>query len=160
MLRLAGDTLPQCGCSKLSLQCLSMDRQKPCINWFGMAHATGSQSGCTCHFFGVHALHAACMQTTLIIPMCVGQVAGDANASGHVYPDQSLYPANSVPILVKRLNQALQRADQIEFAEGNVKHDWYVHTHTLASHNGASPPALISIHAPHAQILWTCQQGG
>ncbi|KAK9806597.1 hypothetical protein WJX73_006753 [Symbiochloris irregularis] len=57
---------------------------------------------------------------------CSGwQVAGDANASGHVYPDQSLYPANSVPLLVKRLNQALQRADQIEFSEGNVKHDWY-----------------------------------
>ena len=52
------------------------------------------------------------------------QVAGDGNASGHVYPDQSLYPANSVPQMVKRLNQALQRADQIEHAEGNVKHDW------------------------------------
>ena len=51
-------------------------------------------------------------------------MAGDANASGHVYPDQSLYPANSVPIHVKRLNQALQRADQIEHSEGAVKYDW------------------------------------
>lgn len=57
---------------------------------------------------------------------CSGwQVAGDANASGHVYPDQSLYPANSVPMMVKRINQALQRADQIEHSEGNVKRDWY-----------------------------------
>jgi isocitrate lyase len=47
------------------------------------------------------------------------QVAADANVAGHTYPDQSLYPSNSVPALVKRLNQALLRADQIEHAEGN-----------------------------------------
>ena len=46
------------------------------------------------------------------------QVAADANAAGHMYPDQSLYPANSVPQLVRRINQALQRADQIAHAEG------------------------------------------
>jgi isocitrate lyase len=46
------------------------------------------------------------------------QVAADANDSGHVYPDQSLYPAHSVPMLVKRINNALLRADQIEVAEG------------------------------------------
>ena len=49
------------------------------------------------------------------------QVAGDANIAGQVYPDQSLYPCNSVPALVERINNALQRADQIEHAEGNVK---------------------------------------
>ena len=43
-----------------------------------------------------------------------------------VYPDQSLYPANSVPAHVKRINNALQRADQIEHAEGGAKKDWYV----------------------------------
>jgi len=43
-----------------------------------------------------------------------------------VYPDQSLYPANSVPAHVKRINNALQRGDQIEHAEGGAKHDWYV----------------------------------
>lgn len=53
------------------------------------------------------------------------QVAADANLSGHMYPDQSLYPANSVPNVVKKINQALQRADQIEHSEGNVKHDWF-----------------------------------
>jgi isocitrate lyase len=47
------------------------------------------------------------------------QVAADANLAGQMYPDQSLYPANSVPMVVKRINQALQRADQIEHAEGN-----------------------------------------
>ena len=56
---------------------------------------------------------------------CTGwQVAADANLSGQTYPDQSLYPANSVPALVKRLNGALQRADQIECAEGGATRDW------------------------------------
>jgi isocitrate/methylisocitrate lyase len=54
------------------------------------------------------------------------QVAGDANLAGDTYPDQSLYPANSVPALVRRLNRALVRADQIEHAEGNVSREWLV----------------------------------
>jgi isocitrate lyase len=53
------------------------------------------------------------------------QVAADANISGHMYPDQSLYPANSVPSVVKRINQALRRADQIEHAEGGAERYWY-----------------------------------
>jgi isocitrate lyase len=52
------------------------------------------------------------------------QVAADANLSGHMYPDQSLYPANSVPEVVKKINRALQRADQIEFSEGKVSRHW------------------------------------
>jgi isocitrate lyase len=52
------------------------------------------------------------------------QVAADANSSSMTYPDQSLYPADSVPRLVRRINQALLRADQIEHAEGGVKHHW------------------------------------
>jgi isocitrate lyase len=56
---------------------------------------------------------------------CSGwQVAADANGAGATYPDQSLYPVNSVPTLVKRINNALQRADQVEFAEGEVSRDW------------------------------------
>lgn len=43
-----------------------------------------------------------------------GQVAGDGNSAAHVYPDQSLYPSNSVPLLVERINNALQRADQVQ----------------------------------------------
>ncbi len=58
---------------------------------------------------------------------CSGwQVAADANLGGQTYPDQSLYPANSVPQLVKRLNNALQRADQVEHGEGGAKRDWFL----------------------------------
>ncbi len=53
------------------------------------------------------------------------QVASDANLAAATYPDQSLYPANSVPQLVKRINQALQRADQVELSEGKVQRDWF-----------------------------------
>ncbi len=54
------------------------------------------------------------------------QVAGDANLSGEVYPDQSLYPANSAPELVRRINNALERADQIAWAEGDDDTHWNV----------------------------------
>ncbi|HTF88155.1 MAG TPA: isocitrate lyase [Planctomycetota bacterium] len=53
------------------------------------------------------------------------QVAADANLSGHMYPDQSLYPANSVPAVVKRINQALQRADQIQHMEKSGDTHWF-----------------------------------
>jgi isocitrate lyase len=53
------------------------------------------------------------------------QVAGDANLAGQMYPDQSLYPANSVPSVVKRINNALQRADQIHHMEGKKDIYWY-----------------------------------
>ena len=53
------------------------------------------------------------------------QVAADANLSGHMYPDQSLYPSNSVPQVVKRINQTLQRADQIQQVEGKGDTYWY-----------------------------------
>lgn len=52
------------------------------------------------------------------------QVAADANAAGHTYPDQSLYPANSAPALVRRINNALLRADQIDWAEGRNGTYW------------------------------------
>ncbi len=54
------------------------------------------------------------------------QVAGDANLSGQVYPDQSLYPANSAPALVERINNALRRADQIAWMEENDGTEWFV----------------------------------
>jgi isocitrate lyase len=53
------------------------------------------------------------------------QVAADANLAGHMYPDQSLYPSNSVPQVVKRVNQALQRADQIDHSEGKNDTHWF-----------------------------------
>lgn len=54
------------------------------------------------------------------------QVAGDANLSGHTYPDQSLYPANSVPSVVRRINNALLRADEIAKVEGDTSVDNWV----------------------------------
>ena len=57
---------------------------------------------------------------------CSGwQVAADANVSGQMYPDQSLYPANSVPELVKKINNSLQRTDQIYTAEGKNGTHWF-----------------------------------
>jgi isocitrate lyase len=53
------------------------------------------------------------------------QVAADANLAGQMYPDQSLYPSNSVPHVVRRINQALQRADQIHHAEGKDDTYWF-----------------------------------
>jgi isocitrate lyase len=53
------------------------------------------------------------------------QVAADANMAGEMYPDQSLYPVNSVPQVVRRINNALQRADQVEYSEGEPKHDYF-----------------------------------
>jgi len=57
---------------------------------------------------------------------CSGwQVAADANLSGRMYPDQSLYPANSVPNLVRKINYALRQADQIEHSEGGAAREWF-----------------------------------
>ncbi len=54
------------------------------------------------------------------------QVAADANSAGQMYPDQSLYPVDSVPQVVRRINQAFRRADQIDHAEGRGGRDWFV----------------------------------
>lgn len=53
------------------------------------------------------------------------QVAGDANLAGEMYPDQSLYPADSVPAVVRRINATLKRADELHHAEGNDSIDWF-----------------------------------
>jgi isocitrate lyase len=67
------------------------------------------------------------------------QVAADANLSGQTYPDQSLYPANSVPSVVRRINQALLRADQIETAERMKAARGNGNGHAGANGNGAEP---------------------
>ncbi len=54
------------------------------------------------------------------------QVAADANLAEQMYPDQSLYPVNSVPAVIRRINNTLRRADQIEWSEGTVTRDWFV----------------------------------
>ena len=53
------------------------------------------------------------------------QVAADANTAGAMYPDQSLYPANSAPELVRKINRTLQRADQVEVSEGGARRNWF-----------------------------------
>jgi isocitrate lyase len=53
------------------------------------------------------------------------QVAADSNSAGAMYPDQSLYPANSGPELARKINKTLQRADQIEHMEGAAERDWF-----------------------------------
>ena len=54
------------------------------------------------------------------------QVAAAANTAGQTYPDQSLYPVNSVPTIVRQINNAFRRADQIEYSEGNVETDYFL----------------------------------
>lgn len=69
------------------------------------------------------------------------QVAGDANLAGQTYPDQSLYPANSVPAVVRRINNALLRADQIEHLEGiKTVEDWLVPIVADAEAGFGGPP--------------------
>src|ERR1700754_2033697 len=79
-------------------------------------HALGAMTGCQ----AVQQVHAGLKA----IYLSGWQVAADANLAGEMYPDQSLYPANSVPQVVKRINSALLRADQLNHAEGNDEVDW------------------------------------
>ncbi len=66
------------------------------------------------------------VQAGLKVIYCSGwQVAGDGNSSGEMYPDQSLYPVDSVPKMVKRINNALQRTDEIHALSGDTSIDWY-----------------------------------
>src|SRR5690349_1417453 len=79
--------------------------------------ALGAMTGCQ----AVQQVHAGLKA----IYLSGWQVAADANLAGHMYPDQSLYPSNSVPAVVKRINAALQRADQIHHSEGKDDIYWY-----------------------------------
>ncbi len=104
VVRLRGSVMPECtlarqGAAKLWDRIHSMD----------YVHALGAMTGGQAIQYAKAGLPA--------IYLSGWQVAGDANLSGQVYPDQSLYPANSVPAVVSRLNNALRRADQIEWSE-------------------------------------------
>jgi len=67
------------------------------------------------------------VQAGLRAVYCSGwQVAGDGNSAGEMYPDQSLYPVDSVPRMVERINNALLRTDQIHHLDGNDARDWLV----------------------------------
>ncbi|HET9939895.1 MAG TPA: isocitrate lyase [Candidatus Eisenbacteria bacterium] len=76
------------------------------------------------------------------------QVAADANLAGQTYPDQSLYPANSVPSVVRRINQALLRADQIEHAEARKAPSQNGHSQNGHGANGHNAPAARTWLAP------------
>ena len=104
VVRLRGSVTPECtlagaGASKLWQRLQNMD----------YVHALGAMTGGQAIQFAKAGLPA--------LYLSGWQVAGDANLAGQVYPDQSLYPANSVPSVVARLNNALRRADQIEWSE-------------------------------------------
>ena len=113
VVRLRGSVTPECtvaraGAAKLWQRLHSMD----------YVHALGAMTGGQAIQFAKAGLPA--------LYLSGWQVAGDANLAGQVYPDQSLYPADSVPSLVARLNNALRRADQIEWSEpeGNPSRDY------------------------------------
>ena len=113
VVRLRGSVSPDCtlaraGASKLWQRLQDMD----------YVHALGAMTGGQAIQFAKAGLPA--------LYLSGWQVAGDANLAGQVYPDQSLYPADSVPSLVARLNNALRRADQIEWSEteGNPSRDY------------------------------------
>ena len=106
VVRLRGSVTPECtlahqGAVKLWDRIHSME----------FVHALGAMTGGQAIQYAKAGLPA--------IYLSGWQVAADANLGGQVYPDQSLYPANSVPAVVARLNNALRRADQIEWAETN-----------------------------------------
>ncbi len=113
VVRLRGSVVPECtlaraGASKLWGLLHDMD----------YVHALGAMTGGQAIQFAKAGLPA--------LYLSGWQVAGDANLAGQVYPDQSLYPCDSVPAMVARLNNALRRADQIEWSEtgGNPGRDY------------------------------------
>ena len=113
VVRLRGSVVPECtlartGAAKLWQRLHDMD----------YVHALGAMTGGQAIQFAKAGLPA--------LYLSGWQVAGDANLAGQVYPDQSLYPADSVPSVVARLNNALRRADQIEWSEtdGNPSRDY------------------------------------
>ena len=113
VVRLRGSLSPECtlaraGAAKLWRRLHDMD----------YVHALGAMTGGQAIQFAKAGLPA--------LYLSGWQVAGDANLAGQVYPDQSLYPSDSVPSVVSRLNNALRRADQIEWSEtdGNPSRDY------------------------------------
>ena len=113
VVRLAGSVLPEHTLARMGAQRLWHDLQADAPTT-ALGVLTGNQ-----------ALQAA--RAGLSALYCSGwQVAADANLAGETYPDQSLYPVNSVPALVERLNNALARLDQIESLEGRGGTHWYL----------------------------------
>ena len=113
VVRLRGSVRPECTLARAGAAKLWR-----CLHDMDYVHALGAMTGGQAIQFAKAGLPA--------LYLSGWQVAGDANLAGQVYPDQSLYPADSVPSLVARLNNALRRADQIEWSEteGNPGRDY------------------------------------
>jgi isocitrate lyase len=111
IVRLRGSVVPEC-----TLARLGAERLWRLLTSGGYVNALGALTGGQ----AVQMIRAGLQA----IYLSGWQVAADANLSGGTYPDQSLYPANSAPALVRRLNAALLRADQIDWSEGQNGTDW------------------------------------
>src|SRR5213592_3277602 len=111
VVRLRGSVVPECTLSRLGAE-----RLWRLLTNGGYVNALGALTGGQAVQMVKAGLQA--------IYLSGWQVAADANLAGSTYPDQSLYPANSVPQLVRRLNNALLRADQIDWSEGHNGTDW------------------------------------
>jgi isocitrate lyase len=111
VVRLRGSVVPECTLGRLGAERLWRRLTEP-----GYVNALGALTGGQAVQMVKAGLRA--------IYLSGWQVAADANLAGSTYPDQSLYPANSVPQVVRRLNNALMRADQIDWSEGRNGTDW------------------------------------
>jgi isocitrate lyase len=111
VVRLRGSVVPEC-----TLARLGAERLWRLLTQGGYVNALGALTGGQAVQMVKAGLQA--------IYLSGWQVAADANLAGATYPDQSLYPANSVPQVVRRLNNALLRADQIDWSEGRDGTDW------------------------------------
>jgi len=111
VVRLRGSVVPECTLARLGAERLWRLLTQP-----GYVHALGALTGGQ----AVQMVRAGLQA----IYLSGWQVAADANLAGATYPDQSLYPANSVPQVVRRLNNALMRADQIDWSEGRNGTEW------------------------------------
>jgi isocitrate lyase len=111
VVRLRGSVVPEC-----TLGRLGAERLWALLTSEGYVNALGALTGGQAVQMVKAGLKA--------IYLSGWQVAADANLAGSTYPDQSLYPANSVPQLVRRLSNALLRADQIDWSEGRNGTEW------------------------------------
>jgi len=116
VVRLRGSVVPECTLARLGAERLWRLITSPPETPAGYVNALGALTGGQ----AVQMVRAGLQA----IYLSGWQVAADANLAGATYPDQSLYPVNSVPQVVRRLNNALLRADQIDWSEGRNGTDW------------------------------------
>ncbi|NUR74714.1 MAG: isocitrate lyase [Thermoleophilia bacterium] len=116
VVRLRGSVVPECTLGRVGAERLWRLLTAPSGDRGGYVNALGALTGGQ----AVQMVRAGLQA----IYLSGWQVAADANLAGSTYPDQSLYPVNSVPQVVRRLNNALLRADQIDWSEGRNGTDW------------------------------------